>query len=108
MYIPLKFENDVRAKALTDTGACANVIPADFYEKSKTQCANSISQLQQASTLNMKVASGRTVKVLAQVDVKFKNIEHQFDDVFLILPSMNIVVLGNPFFIKYKIEVSPG
>ena len=46
----------------------------------------------------MKVASGRTVKVLAQVDVKFKLNEHHFDDVFLILPSMNSVVLGNPFF----------
>ena len=108
MYIPLKFENDVRRKALIDTGACANAMPAHFYEKLKTQCPNSVSELQQASLLNVKVASGRTVKVLAQVDVKFKINEHQFDDVFLILPSMNSVVLGNPFFKKYHIEISPG
>ena len=88
MYIPLKFENNVRRKALIDTGACANAMPADFYEKLKTQCPNSISELQQASLLNVKVASGRTAKVLAQVDVKFKINEHEFDDVFLILPSM--------------------
>ena len=58
-------------------------MPADFYEKLKTQCPNSISELQQASFLNVKVASGRTVKVLAQVDVKFELNEHQFDNVFL-------------------------
>ena len=80
---------------------------ADFYEKLKTQCPNPFSELQQASFLYVKVASGRTVKVLAQVDVKFKNNEHQFDDVFLILPSMNSVVLCNPFFKKYYIEISP-
>ena len=56
----------------------------------------------------MKVASGRTVKVLAQVNVKFNINDHQFDDVFLILPSMNSVVLDNPFFKKYNIEISPG
>ena len=76
MYIPLKFENDVLRKALIDTGACANAMPANFYEKLKTQCPNSISELQQASLLNVKVASGCTVKVLAQVDVKFKTNEH--------------------------------
>ena len=64
------------------TRACANAMPADFYKKLKTQCPNSVSELQRASLLNVKVASGRTVKVLAQVDVKFKIIEHQFDDVF--------------------------
>ena len=107
MYIRLKFENDVRRKALIDTAACAKAMPADFYEKLKTQSPNSYPELQQASLLNMKVASGRTVKVLAQVDIKFKINEHQFDDVFLILPSMKSVVLGNPFFKKYNIEVSP-
>ena len=103
IYVPLKFENDIRRKALIDTGACANAMPADFYEKLKTQCPSSISELQQASLLNRKVASGRTVKVSAQVDVKFKINQYQFDHVFLILPSMNSVVLGNPFFKKYSI-----
>ena len=108
MYIPLKFEKDVHQKALIDTGACANAMTADFYEKLKTHCPNSVSEIQQASLLNVKVASRRTVKVLPQVNVKFKIIEHHFDDVFLILPSRNSVVLGNPFFKKYKIEICPG
>ena len=74
----------------------------------KDESPNSISDLQQASFLNVKVASGRTVKVLAQVDVKFKVNDHSFQDSFLILPSRNSVVLGNPFFEKSNIEISPG
>ena len=58
--------------------------------------------------MNVKVASGRTVKVFAQVDVKFKVNDHNFQDSFLILPSMNSVVFQNPFFKKYNIEISPG
>ena len=108
MYIRLKFEKKLRRRALIDTGACANAMPADFYKKLKEESPNSISELQQASFLNVKVASGRTVKVLAQVDVKLKVNDHNFQDSFLIFPSMNSIVLGNPFFKKYNIEISPG
>ena len=108
LYIPLNFEIDVRRNAPIDTGACANAMRADFYEKLKPQCPNSISELQQASLLNVKVASGRTVKVLAQVDFKFKIIEHQLDDVFFILQLKNSVVMGNSFFKNYNNETSPG
>ena len=108
MYIPLKIENKLHRRALIDTGACANAMPADFYTKLKDESPNSVSELQQASFLNVKVASGRTVKVFAQVDVKFKVNDHNFQDSFLILPSMNSVVLGNPFFKKYNIEICPG
>ena len=33
MYIPLKFENKLRRRALIDTGACANAMPAEFIER---------------------------------------------------------------------------
>ena len=33
MYIPLKFENKLRRRALIETGACANAMPADFCKK---------------------------------------------------------------------------
>ena len=98
MFLPLKFENDVNRKALIDTGACANAMPADFYEKLIEAFPNSHSELQPASFLNVKVASGRNVKVLGQIDVQFNLNEHKFEDKFLTLPSMNSVVLGNPFF----------
>ena len=75
-----------------------------FIKKLKEESPNSISELQQASFLNVKVAAGQTVKALAQVDVKFKVNDHNFQDSFLILPSMNSVVLGNPFFKKYPVR----
>ena len=64
--------------------------------------------MKQAAFLTVKVASGRIVKVLGQVDVQFKINEHKLEDTLLILPSMNSVVLGNPFFRKYSIEIRPG
>ena len=101
MYLPLKFENKLRRRALIERGACAKAMPADFSKKLKEESPNSISELQQAPFLNVTVASGRTVKVLAQVDVKFEVNDHSFQDSFLILPSMNSVVFGNPFFKKH-------
>ena len=109
MYIPLKFEFKLRRRALgANAIKCANAMPADFCKKFKEESPHSISELQHASCLNVKVASGRTVNVLAQMDVNFKVNDHNFQDSFLILPSMNSVVLGNPFFKKYNIEMSPG
>ena len=35
MYISLKFQNNFNRKALIDTGACANALPRQFYEKLK-------------------------------------------------------------------------
>ena len=58
--------------------------------------------------MNKKIASGRSVRVLGQVDVKFKVNDHNFQDSFLVLPSMNSFVLSNPFFKKYNIEINPG
>ena len=108
MYLPLKFENDVKGKALIDTGACANAMPGDFYKKLRETSPNSLSDLKPASFLSVKVASGRNVKVLGEIDIQFKINEHKFEGTFLILPSMNSVVLGNPFFRKYSFEISAG
>ena len=47
-------------------------------------------------------------KVHGRIDVQFQINEHKFEDTFLILPSMNSAVLGNPFFRTYRIEISPG
>ena len=107
MHTPLKF-GKLRRKTLIDTGACANAMPAEFYEKLKNESSDSISDLQQTSFINVKVASGRTVKVLAQIQVKFHVNHHEFTDTFLIPPSMNSVVIGNLFFKKYNIEISPA
>ena len=33
LYLPLKFNSDVRRKTLIDTRACDTAMPANFYEK---------------------------------------------------------------------------
>ena len=58
MYSPLKFDNDVKRKALFDTGTCANAMPTTFYEKLRETLPNSLSDLKQAAFLNVKVAFG--------------------------------------------------
>ena len=48
------------------------------------------------------------MKGLGQIDVQFKINEQKFADIFPILPSLNSVVLRNPFFCKYSIEIIQG
>ena len=58
MYLPLKFDNDVKRRTIIDAGACANTMPADFYGKLREASPTSISDWEQASLLYVKVASG--------------------------------------------------
>ena len=74
----------------------------------KEESSTSVFELQEASFLNVKVASRRTLEVLAQVDVRFQIKIHSFEGCFLILPSLNSIVFDNPFFKIYKIENSTG
>ena len=62
-YLPLKFEIDVKTKAIIDTGAFASAMPADFDEK-KGNVAELTLRIKASFFLNVKVASGRNVKVL--------------------------------------------
>ena len=48
------------------------------------------------------------MKVFCQIDVQFKHDEYKFEDIFLLLPLMNRVVSGNPFFVKYSDEIRLG
>ena len=107
MYIQLKFEKISRRRALIDTRACANAIPAEFHTKLREESPKPISESQQASLLNVKVASGRTVKVLAKMDVKLKVNDHNFENSFPILPSKNSVNIGKPFLENITLNAVP-
>ena len=56
----------------------------------------------------VKLASGAPVIVKQQVKVKFTIGNHHFSDSFLVLPTMNTVILGNPVFKKNFIDISPA
>ena len=107
MYLPLKFENEVRRKVLIDKRTFANAMPADLYRRLKETSLTSPQDLPQATFLNVKVASGRNAKVLGQFYVKIKIIEDNCEYTFHKFPSMNRVVMGNPCFRQNSIEISP-
>ena len=53
------------------------------------------------------MASGQRVPVDEQAKVAFQIGPHHFQDSFLILPTMNSVILGNLFFKKHNITIDP-
>ena len=107
LYWFLNFEKDVKRKAIVDSVTYANAKLAKLLEKLRDASSIFFSEFKQALFLIVKVASESNVKVFCQIDVHFKFDEHKFEGNFLTLPSMNTVVLGNPFFFKYSFENSP-
>ena len=53
------------------------------------------------------MASGQRVPVDKQAKISFQIGTHYFQDSFLILPTMNSVILGNRFFKKHNITIDP-
>ena len=53
------------------------------------------------------MAPGRRVPIDKQAKISFQIGPHFFEYSFLILPTMNSVILGNPFLKKLKITVDP-
>ena len=56
----------------------------------------------------VELASGAPVKVNQQAKIEFSLADHHFNDSFLILPKMNNIILGNSFFRKHSIDISPS
>ena len=53
------------------------------------------------------MASGQRVPMDKQANVSFQIGPHYLQDSFLILPTLNGVILGNPFFKKRNITIDP-
>ena len=53
------------------------------------------------------MASGQRVPVDKQAKIKVQIGPHYFQGSFLFLPTMNSVILGNPFFKKHNITIDP-
>ena len=54
------------------------------------------------------MASGRLPKLIGKCRIKFQLDKFEFDDEFLVLPAMNSMILGNPFFKKHEIDICPS
>ena len=55
----------------------------------------------------VKMASGRLIKIIGKCRNKFQLDKFEFHNEFLVLPAMNSMILGNPFFKKHDIDVCP-
>ena len=53
------------------------------------------------------MAGGQLVRIEKQAEIKFKLARREFVEDFLVLSSTNSVILGNPFFVKHDISISP-
>ena len=98
----MKFSNTQQRKALIDTGACANAIS----EKDSHELKSFGTQRPPPSEVSkVKLASGQLIPVRGQIELTFSIAKHLFNDKFLVLPSTNSIILGNPFFKNNSIEL---
>ena len=56
----------------------------------------------------VKLASGSPVQINQQAKIEFMLGNFKFTDSFLVLPKMNNIILGNQFFKKHSIDISPS
>ena len=105
-YVKIKFNNGIGRRALIDTGACANVISNRLLQEITETDKNAV-KLKQPDCTSVKMAGGQLVRIEKQAEIKFKLAHREFVEDFLVLSSTNSVILGNPFFVKHDISISP-
>ena len=105
-YVRLKFSSLTKRRALIDTGSCANALLQNLFDELEKQNPNGII-LETPSFTSVRMASGQKIVIDKQAKISFSIGPHFFTDSFLILPTMNSVILGNPFFKKFHITIDP-
>ena len=107
-YIVLTFSNNLSRKALIDTGACSSAFTERVYRSILSDNPDKVSTLEPMPSSFVKMASGRLLKIIGKCRTKFQLDKFEFDDDFLVLPAMNSMSLGNPFFKKHDIDICPS
>ena len=106
-YVNIKFSDSLSKNALVDTGACGNAIPQEFYNRLRATSTVKIGNIENPDFTTVKLASGKKLAVIGQIEATFSLGGLEFREKFLILPEMNSIILGNPFFKKHGINISP-
>ena len=100
----MKFSTNQQKKYLIDTGACANA----FSEKDYQELEPFGTQLPSPSEVNkVKLASGQLIPARGQIELTISIGKHSFKEKFLVLPHMNSIILGNPFFNNNSMKLYP-
>ena len=105
-YVRLKFSNQIKRRALIDTGFRANALPESLFNDLNLTNPKT-STLEKPFFNSVRMASGQRVPVNKQAKISFQMGPHYFQDSSLILPTMNSVILGNPFFKKHNFTIDP-
>ena len=92
----MKFSSQIKRRALIDTGSCANALPESLFSDLNLINPKSLT-LEKPLFNSVRMASGQRFPVDEQAKITFQIGPHFFQDSFLILPTMNSVILGNPF-----------
>ena len=96
-YVRLKLSSPIKRRALIDTGSCANSLPESLFNDLNLTNPKSLT-LEKHLFNSVRMGCGQKVPVDQQAKTSFQIGTHYFQDSFLILPIMNSVLLGNPFF----------
>ena len=105
-YVRLRFSNQIKRRGLIANGSCANALPEPLFHD--LQMSNhSILTSEKPSFHSVRMASGQKIPINKQGNIAFQIGRHYFRDSFLVLSTMNSVILGNPFFKKHDIKVDP-
>ena len=106
LYVRLKFNSDMKRRALIDTGSCANALPQSIFLELHTHIPHQI-VMEEPSFTSVRMASVQKITITKQAKISFQIGPHIFQDSFLILPTMNSAILGNPFFKTHNITIDP-
>ena len=106
--VPLKFSSKLRRRSLIDTGACSSAIPESLYTELMTDVDVMKTLVKNAKYKTVRMASGKSLPVLGEIVLKFFIHDSEFEETFMILPTMNSVILGTLFFSKYPVGMFPG
>ena len=105
LYVPLSFDS-LKYYGLIDTGAFTCAMPIALFEKIRNNRQTLIELSTKLPQHKVRVANGQEVEVLFQAKLKFElTPDHNFTEDFLILPHMNSVILGLPFFDQNGIKI---
>ena len=105
--VRLKISGQTKRRALIDTGSCVNESPESLFNDINLTNPKSLT-LEKPLFDSVRMAFGQRIPLNKQAKNSLLIISHYFQDSFLILPTMNSVNLGNPFFKKHNITIDPS
>ena len=109
LYVPLEFSAKIKTRSLIDTGTCAIAIPESLCKEILLNDEIEKRRIPNSQFKIVRMTSGKSLQVIGEIALKFRIHDFEFEENFLILPKMNCIISGSPFFFtKYQVGIFPG